>query len=67
MIIHECCPWSTTKVNSIKKKHKNVIVSTRKCDFRNISCIFSILGALKLHFVFEDVVSIKYSAFLSKT
>ena len=33
-------PWSATEVNSTKKR-KNVIVSTRKRDFHNISCIFS--------------------------
>ena len=40
-------PWSATEANSTKKR-KNVIVSTRKRDFHSISCIFSILGAIKL-------------------
>ena len=33
-------PWSVTQVSSMKKKRKNVIVFTQKCDFHNISCMF---------------------------
>ena len=33
-------PWFATEVNS-KKNRNDVIVSTRKRDFHNISCIFS--------------------------
>ena len=41
-------PWCSTRVSSQKKKHKNMIASTQKRDFHNISRIFSILNAIKL-------------------
>ena len=34
-------PWFATEVKSKKKTRNDVIVSTRKRDFHNISCIFS--------------------------
>ena len=40
--------WCATRVSSQKKKHKNMIASTRKREFHNISRIFSILNAIKL-------------------
>ena len=39
--------WCATRVSS-QKKNKNMIASTRKRDFHNISRIFSILNAIKL-------------------
>ena len=58
-LVHECGPWSASQVSSTKKR-KNVIVSTRKRDFHNISCTFFLfLMQLSLSFFSEDVVSIK--------
>ena len=37
-LVHECGPCTATQ--EARKKRKNVIVSTRKKDFHNISCIF---------------------------
>ena len=41
-------PWFATEVNSKKKNRNDVMVSTRKRDFHNISCIFPILGAIAI-------------------
>ena len=40
-LVSECGPCSVTQVSSTKKtERKNMIVSTRKRFFHNISCIF---------------------------
>ena len=53
--------WSLIRVSGKQheKNVKNVIVSTRKRDFKIFHVFFSFLDAIKLKFFSEDVVSIK--------